>query len=443
MSLAVGPLSWGRAHHLRHAVARPGSVGEAAAALAGPLPALGYGRGRSYGDSCLNDGGLLVETARLDRFIAFDRASGRLEAEAGVTISEVLAQLARPNADGSHWFLPVTPGTSVVTLGGAVANDVHGKNHHVTGSFGCHVPSFTLLRGTGELLTCSSAENPGLYRATIGGLGLTGLLTGVTLQLKRVPGLAVEVEEIRFGNLREFFDLARSSEAGFEYTVAWIDCLARGAALGRGIFSRANHVPGERRDYLPPAIRWSVPLAPPFSPLNRASLTAFNALYWRRLGRSGRRVQRIGYADYLYPLDAIGNWNRLYGRRGFYQYQCVLPPAAAEDGVRAMLDAIAQAGDGSFLAVLKTFGPQPAPGLLSFCREGITLALDFPNRGAGTLALLDRLDAITLAAGGRVYPAKDGRMSAATFRAGYPELDAFAPYVDERFSSTFWRRVAG
>lgn len=444
MTPTTAHLAWGRAHRYRHEVVRPRSPDEARAILADATqPVLAYGRGRSYGDSCLNEGGLLLDTRGLDRFIAFDPRTARLEAEAGASLAEVLACVCRPAADGSAWFPPVVPGTRWVSLGGALANDVHGKNHHRFGSFGGHVPRFTLLRSDGRLLACSAEENPELYRASIGGLGLTGLILTLEVQLRRVPGLLLVVEDIRFDDLDEFYALSAESEAGWEYSVAWVDCLAHGKALGRGIFSRANHVPGPIGPTAPLESRLAVPFSLPFSPLSPLALRLFNALYLRKLGWRRRRRHLTPYAPSLYPLDAVADWNRLYGRRGFFQYQCVLPPATAQAGIAELLTATAKAGEGSFLAVLKTMGGQPAPGLLSFAMPGTSLALDFPNHGSATLALLDRLDAITLAAGGRVYPAKDGRMSAATFVAGYPELARFKRSLDPGFSSSFWRRVAG
>ena len=311
------------------------------------------------------------------------------------------------------------------------------------GSFGSHVPLLTLARSDGRVLACSPRENPELYRASIGGLGLTGLILDVELQLRRVPGLMLVTEDIRIASLDEFYALSAESEAGWEYTVAWVDCLARGRELGRGIFSRANHAPGPVGPTASLDQRLAVPVSPPWSPLNGFTLRLFNALYRRRLGWRRRARHLAAYAPVLFPLDAIGGWNRLYGRHGFYQYQCVLPPDTARDGIAELLDSVATAGEGSFLAVLKTLGDQRSPGLLSFPMPGTTLALDFPNRGPSTLALLDRLDRITLAAGGRVYPAKDGRMSPAMFAAGYPELGRFRDSVDPAFSSSFWRRVGG
>jgi FAD/FMN-containing dehydrogenase len=399
---------------------------------------LPYGNGRSYGDSCLNTGGVLIDCRRLDRFISFDANAGVLRCEAGVLLADIVA-VAVPRG----WFLPVSPGTRFVTVGGAIANDVHGKNHHKAGTFGCYVRCFELLRSNGDRLLCSADENPDFFQATIGGLGLTGLVTWAEIQLKQVANAYIDQETIRFGDLAEFFDLSQASDADFEYTVAWIDCLATGPSLGRGLFMRGNHAPAVAGD-APKAPRksLSVPFAPPLSLVNRLSLRAFNALYIRKQ-RTERVASQVHYRPFFYPLDAIGNWNRMYGPRGFYQFQCVLPSADGTTGIADILQEIAAAGWGSFLAVLKVFGDRPSPGLMSFPRPGVTLALDFPNAGEGIRGLLDRLDRITSDHGGAVYPAKDARMSPELFRQAYPALDKFANSVDPAFSSSFWRRVAG
>ena len=433
-------LSWGRVH--RFAQHRWDAVDAARLDGAEGRPIRAYGRGRSYGDSCLNEDGVLVGTKRLDRFLAFDLVRGILRAEAGVTLADIVNLLARRRAaDGSGWFLPVSPGTAVVTLGGALANDVHGKNHHLMGSFGNHVRAFTLLRSDGQALLCTPDRHGELFRATIGGLGLTGLILDVEIQLRHVVGFAVESEDLRFHGLDDFHALAAESTSTWEYTVAWIDCTAGGRGLGRGIFSRASHVPGAV--VLPEAgkARVTMPFTPPVSPLNRWTVSAFNALYWRHFWPRARRRRRLPVTAILYPLDGIAHWNRLYGRGGLYQYQCVLPPETAAAGVRELLAEVGRSGEGSFLSVLKTLGERRSPGLLSFPMAGITLALDFPNRGPRTLALLDRLDAITGAAGGRLYPAKDDRMDGRLFPAAYSELDRFARQVDPAFSSSFWRRM--
>jgi len=388
---------------------------------------LAHGMGRSYGDVCINSGGELMLTQGLDRFIDFDATTGVLRAEAGVTFDEII-KLLLPRG----WFLPVTPGTRFVTLGGALANDVHGKNHHVAGTFGRHVRGFELLCSDGTRLQCRPTENAEWFSATIGGLGLTGLVTWIELQLRRVPGQAIAVDNWRFHGLDEFFALNAEAEAHHEHVVAWIDCLA---AVPRGIVMAGDHVEG---DVTAPATARAVPFTPPVSVINRASLAAFNAAYFHRPLAARQTVHCL---PYFYPLDGLLHWNRLYGKRGFYQYQCVVPKSGEREATAALLAAIRQSGQGSFLAVLKTFGDQPSPGLLSFPMAGTNLALDFPNGGAATLALFDKLDVIVNDAGGRLYPAKDARMPGRLFRQGYPRLQEFTPYVDPKFSSNFWRRV--
>jgi FAD/FMN-containing dehydrogenase len=427
------PTSWGR-----YPAATPVAVhrlsDRAAALPASNRPLLAYGNGRSYGDVCLNDGGDLLVTRGLDRFIAFDAERGVLRAEAGVLLSEVLA-LVVPRG----WFLPATPGTCLVTLGGAVANDVHGKNHHRAGSFGDHVRAFELLRSDGSRRVCTPTDNAAWFSATIGGLGLTGLITWVEVQLRAIDGPWISADSQRFGNVREFFALSAETDAHEEFTVAWVDCAARGSALGRGILMSGNFAERNAGAGAVPRThgRLGMPVTPPVSLINHWSLKAFNALYWRKpIGRT-----LTHYAPFFYPLDGIGDWNRIYGPKGFVQYQCVLPPDNAEPALGDILGRIAASGQGSFLAVLKRFDARAAPGLLSFPRPGVTLALDFPLGSRATLPLLKRLDEVVVSAGGALYPAKDARMSPALFRHGYPRLDDFAPFLDPAFSSGFWRRV--
>jgi FAD/FMN-containing dehydrogenase len=398
--------------------------------------ALPYGNGRSYGDVCLNPGGTVLDCRELNRLIEFDPTTGVLRCEAGVLLSDILS-FAVPRG----WFLPVTPGTRFVTVGGAIANDVHGKNHHNAGTFGCHVSQFELLRSDGSRLLCSRDENANWYAATIGGLGLTGLITWAEILLKPIRTPFIDQETIRFTNLSEFRLLADESDDGFQYTVAWIDCLARGASLGRGLFFRGNHSQPSGREapkVTPPRIR--VPISLPFSLVNHLSVRLFNAVYYRKALR-GRTRKQVHFAPFFYPLDSVRDWNRIYGAKGFFQYQCVIPTADAEPAIREILERIAQAREGSFLVVLKRFGDIQSPGLLSFPREGFTLALDFPNRGTRTLDLLDRLDEVTTATGGAVNPSKDARMSPETFRHSFPGWTRFLDYIDPSFSSAFWRRV--
>lgn len=395
---------------------------------------LPIGQGRSYGDVGLNPDGGAIETARLDRLIGFNAATGLLRCESGVTLDAILA-FAVPRG----WFLPVTPGTRFASVGGAIANDVHGKNHHAVGSFGCHINGFELLRSDGRRLWCSPAENADWFGASIGGLGLTGLITWVEMRLRPIANPYLWVDSRRFGNLEEFFALDAEGQRRHEYTVAWLDCLARGSARGRGVYYGGDHAPAQRDLPVHRSRQRSVPFTPPLSLINRLSLSAFNTLYYRKPLPSGPAL--VHYEPYFYPLDGLLQWNRIYGPRGFYQYQCVVPTADAAQSLAELLERIARSGQGSFLAVLKSFGDKPSPGWLSFPRPGYTLALDFPNRGAATRDLFRDLDAVVRAAGGALYPAKDACMDATLFRHGYPAWERFSAYIDPAFSSGLWRRV--
>ncbi len=438
-------MSWGRWPRQEHRALVPLLDRSAGVPLNLPGMLLPYGNGRSYGDVCLNEAGTLLTSRSLDRFIAFDPQAGILQCEAGVLLSEII-ELVLPHG----WFPAVTPGTAFVSVGGAIANDVHGKNHHRTGCFSHHVREFQLFRSDGSSLHCSPTENRAWFEATVGGLGLTGLITRATLQLRRVPGPWIRGDSQRFANLREFFALSAQSDADYEYCAAWIDCAAVGAASGRGVFTRGNHAPGDGTPgYGGPGARAApkvrslhMPLTPPVSLINRLSLRAFNAFYYHR--SSAVQPDALWhYRPFLYPLDSITEWNRVYGPRGFFQYQCVVPEGNAADSIKEMLSRISASGVGSFLAVLKRFGDIAPLGLMSFARPGTTLALDFPNHGEVTLKLLDSLDDITRAAGGAVYPAKDARMSGAAFREYFPAWSEFSRFIDPKFSSSFWRRVAG
>jgi FAD/FMN-containing dehydrogenase len=403
-------------------------------------PLLPYGLGRSYGDSCLNDGGILVDITGLNRFLSFDIQSGVLRCEAGVTLQEINELIVLQG-----WFLSVTPGTQYVTIGGAIANDIHGKNHATGGAFGCYVRRFELLRSNGERLICSPTENGNWFRATIGGLGLTGIILWAELQLKRIRSPFFDVESIQFRNLDEFFEIAiESDEAGYEYTVAWLDCLAKGKSLGRGVFQRGNNAspPFERTMRIPKSRTINVPFDAPNFAINFLAMRAFNLVWYHK---QLRRVQRkiIYYVPFFYPLDMIGHWNRAFGKRGFFQYQFVIPYNDDYAAIRHILHKISNANLLPTLNVFKTFGDLPSPGLLSFPRKGVTLAIDFPNQGQRTLDFLNELDELVRTNGGVVYPAKDARMSAENFQAFYPQWQEFARYVDPMLSSSFWRRVTG
>ena len=396
---------------------------------------LPYGLGRSYGDSCLNSDEGIIAMRGLNKFISFDREEGVLCCEAGVSLDEILKVIVV-----NGWFLPTTPGTKYITLGGAVANDVHGKNHHRSGSFGNSVLSFTLKRSDGKSLRCSREENTDWFAATVGGLGLTGVIVDVTIKLQKIESSFVSVETIPFANLDEFFKLSAELDSEFEHTVSWIDCLAKGDKLGRGIYMGGNYTDGQSQllsVHSQPKV--SLPLSAPGFLLSPFNIKIFNTLYYA-LQKFKRGKKLMHYDSFFYPLDKLGGWNKLYGKSGFYQYQSVIPHAHAQEATRKMLTEIADAKQGSFLAVLKTFGEEEAEGMLSFCQPGVTLALDFPNGGKKTLELFDRLDQIVNEAGGILYPAKDARMPAESFATYYPNLEQFSMYVDPACSSDFWRR---
>ena len=425
--------SWGRLScDPHHAVAlhEPRSIGQT---LRDTQPGIAFGMGRSYGDACLNPGGALWFTRGLDHLVAYDRESGVISCEAGMLLRDIQRLTI---ADG--WLLPVTPGTQLITVGGAIANDVHGKNHHRLGSFGDHVRRLWLARTDGEMIECGPALLPEWFGATVGGIGLTGLIVRAELQLRRVPGPWLQTETIPYGGLDEFFALADSSEDQWEHTVSWIDCLARG---GRGLFMRGNHA-SLATGPAPSNRSRRMPLVPPVSLVNRLTLRPFNAMYyWLNTRKPGLGMTH--YEPFSYPLDNLHDWNRMYGPRGFYQYQSVVPRGVGRDAVAAMLAEVVRSGEGSFLAVLKTFGERQSLGMLGFPCPGVTLALDFPNKGASTLALLAGLDAIVGEARGRLYLAKDARMSRSLFEAGYPRWREFNAYRDPGISSAMSRRLLG
>jgi FAD/FMN-containing dehydrogenase len=434
--------SWGGTLAARHFVVAPNTEAGVVETLKqrGALLVLAFGCGRSYGDVALNPDGLIVDCKRLDRFIALDDEKGVLACEAGVTLSNILDMLSRRVGKMGGWLLPVMPGTRFVTVAGAIANDVHGKNHHLNGSFGRHVLSFDLARGDGSVVTCSPKENAGLFAATIGGLGLTGVILRATIKLRRVENIGVEAEDIRFADLDGFFRLTDESDSEWEYTAAWIDSSAKGSKFGRGIFSRARHRAGAEV-LAARAPRLTVPVSPPMSLVNGFSVRAFNAAYWCLAGRRTAGPRLTSFESVLFPLDAVGAWNRLYGRRGFYQFQCAVPKETAPRALTEMMRAITASGQGSVLAVLKMFGEMSSPGLMSFPMPGATLAVDFANRGRATQVLLLRLEELTLEAGGHLYPAKDGAMTTAAFKAGYPNLGTYRHSLDPAFSSAFAKRV--
>ena len=436
---------WGRYPVLDCQVARLRRSDELGDLLARNRTLIARGNGRSYGDAALNPG-LTLSMLAMDRLQAFDPDTGLLTCQAGVRLSDILATFV-PRG----WFPVVVPGTELVTVGGMIAADVHGKNHHRDGSFGAHVESLTLATGDGETRRCSRSENADLFRATLGGMGLTGVILSASFRLRPVDSAFILAETIATRDLDDTLALFEGS-GDRPYSVAWIDCLARGAKLGRSLVSRGGWL---ARSSLPARLasnplrvaspaRLAVRVDAPSALLNRTSIRLFNALHYRR-GRVRGGERPVHYGSFFFPLDRMEAWNRLYGRRGFVQYQCVLPKAESRRGVRALLECVAAAGSGPFLTVLKLFGPA-GEGMMSFPLEGYTLALDFPMR-AGTVALLNRLDAIAHARGGRVYLAKDACCAPERVRQGYPRLDEFnairtgAARGAHRFASALSRRL--
>lgn len=403
---------WGRFPRLRCNVLRPRTEAELRAALAS-RPMIARGMGRAYGDSALNTNATVDMTA-FNHMLAFDPASGVLTVEAGVVLGDIVAVFL-PRG----WFPPVTPGTKFVTVGGMIAADVHGKNHHKHGSFGNFVEWIDLLGPDGMIRRCSRSENSMLFGWTIGGMGLTGIILRAAFRLQPVETGWIRQHTVAAPDLDRAMAAFEVAD-NWSYSVAWIDCLAAGSQLGRSLLMLGEHA---RRDELDLAKRAAplatparrelrVPCNAPAGMLNRWSVSAFNAVYYHQgVRKAGQSL--VDWDSYFYPLDAILDWNRIYGWRGFAQFQCVLPLASSRDGLRALLQTTSASGQGSFLAVLKRFGAQES--CFSFPMEGYTLALDFPVNGKA-LALMDQLDHITLDHGGRFYLAKDARMSGETFR---------------------------
>ena len=427
--------SWGRYPTYSAKIVPLNWRGDLPAALAGiASSALPVGMGRSYGDVCLLKDGNLLLTTGMDRLIDFDPETGILTAEAGITLAQIL-DFAVPRG----FFLPVSPGTKYVTLGGAIANDIHGKNHHVAGTFGCHVPSFELVRSDGSRRLCSPTENPDWFAATIGGLGLTGVITWAQLRLRPIVSRMIDYEGIQFHGVDEFLDLTERNRH-VEYTVSWVDCASEGKNFARGIFMLGDHskVPAEFKPSPEPKLAF--PFDAPGFALNHTTVSLFNTVFFHKQIKS--RVKALqDYEPFFYPLDKVLHWNRMYGKRGLLQFQYAIPWEHAKEGTIAILHEVAKSGLASFLAVLKAFGDVPSPGLMSFPEPGITLALDFPIKPGVSFPLFERLADMTLEFGGRLYPAKDAAMTAAQFQTSYPQWERLARFRDPLLTSSFWERV--
>lgn len=434
MELSGGAIgSWGRVTRAPVTIQHTAQAG-----VATGQTRLAYGLGRSYGDVCLNGAGRLLWMQQRRRWLAADWQRGIVRVEAGVSLDELL-RVAVPRG----WFPMVLPGTRWVTVGGAIANDVHGKNHHCEGTFGDHVLKIGLLRSDREaLIECSAEQETGLFRASIGGIGLTGVILWAELRLQPIQSALMDVQFEPIATLEDFQARTQAGEAEWPYTVAWVDLMRAERNRLPGIFMSGKHraergpltvgggaLFGFQRDW-------------PVCPLNGITVKAFNSVYgWRQRLRKGRFVQH--YSPFFHPLDVVAGWNRLYGRNGFYQYQCVLPKAGGLEPVRAILDCLRQHKAVVPLAVFKQTADRAPAGLLSFPVPGWTLAMDLPNQGARTARLFSDLDALVAAAGGRLYTAKDACMAADFFQASYPQWRQLEALRDPSCDSDFWRRVTG
>lgn len=434
---------WGRYPRIDATVSAPRTV-EMLKVLAQQGNAIARGNGRAYGDSSVSVENT-IQMKHFNRMLAFDAGCGQLVVEAGVLLVDVIKTFL-PRG----WFPAVTPGTKFVTLGGMIAADVHGKNHHKDGSFGNYVDWIDVLTAGGVVQRCSKAENTEMFEWTIGGMGLTGIIIRAAVRLRPVSSAWIEQRTLVADNIKHAIELFEQSHDA-TYSVAWIDCLQTGSALGRSLVMLGEHadalaVPSEHRKtplHIPPKRKLSIPTNFPSWALNSFSVRAFNALYYWN-GRRKQERQLVDCDSYFYPLDAILGWNKIYGRRGFAQFQCVIPITHAEYGLRDLLEAIAKAGVGSFLTVLKRFGVQDSR--FSFPMEGYTLALDFPIN-TRTLALMNRLDSITLQHGGRFYLAKDSRMLRDVFKQSEHRADDYRQFrkqagVLEAYSSAQSERLA-
>lgn len=435
---------WGRYPRGRFSVVRPQSIVEAVPPASGHM--IARGQGRSYGNAAMCEDGLVMLTERLNRFLAFDDETGLLRAEAGATIAQVLQEFIPQG-----WFPSVTPGTKYVSLGGCVAADVHGKNHHHVGTFGAHVMELELVGADRSRRHCSPASDAELFWATVGGMGLTGLITEVVFQLMPIESAYMIVRHRRAYDLDALLGLLEEKAIDDEYTLAWIDCLSGGRSLGRGVLMYGHHatlaeLPGNIKEPMQTRSRWQHNLRfdLPSWILNRLTAAQFNNLYFQWQGaRKGPYL--TDYHSYFYPLDGIGNWNRMYGRRGFVQYQCVLPSAHAREGLKILLEELSCSRQPCFLATLKRLGAE-GRGLLSFPMSGYTLTLDIPLGDPHLFPFLEQLDEIVLKHGGRVYLAKDARLGAETFQAMYPRFPEWQRIKakidpDNRFSSDLGRRL--
>ena len=422
-------LGWGRYPNVENKVIKFRNKNQIQSLIRSGHPVIAHGNGRSYGDSALSN--TIVHTRPQDYFINFDEESGLLHLEAGALLSEVLDHFV-PRG----WFLKVTPGTKFITVGGAIASDVHGKNHHVAGCFSECIQSFDIMLADGSTVICSRELMPELFKATCGGMGLTGIILSAKIFLKSINSQFIDQTTIKTRNLKETFD-AFEKHKDVPYSVAWIDCLAKDDKLGRCLLTTGEFRNDGKLDYKNIS-KPSIPFNFPSIVLNNWNVRTFNWLYYGKV-KEKHSKQKVTFDTFFYPLDAIGHWNRIYGKKGFVQYQFILPKASSFEGLQEALNVISKSGKGSFLAVLKLYG-KANDNWLSFPMEGYSLALDF-KMGKGVLELLDKLDEIVVKYRGRVYLTKDARISKESFEQGYPQVNLFRKFRNDNHMSEVFQSL--
>jgi FAD/FMN-containing dehydrogenase len=427
-------MSWGMYPRVKNRVFNLLSTNDSAKTIKEYNQLIPYGNGRSYGDSALSEN--IINVKPYNRFLSFDDKDALLEVEAGVLLKEILDSFV-PRG----YFLKITPGTKLITVGGAIASDIHGKNHHIEGCFSECVKEFDIMLEDGKIVTCSKESESELFFATCGGMGLTGVILKAKIFLKKINSQSIDQVTIKAKNLKEVFE-AFESYKSTPYSVAWIDCLAKGDDIGRSLLMVGDFSDDGDLEYVSRG-GLSIPINFPSFALNNLTVRAFNWLYYNKV-RDKVSKQKVGIDTFFYPLDAIGHWNRIYGKGGFTQYQFILPKESSFDGLKEILGLISDSGKGSFLAVLKLYGKENE-NYLSFPIEGYSLALDFKIE-KGLFELLDQLDDVVNNYGGRVYLTKDVRISKKRFEKGYPKIEKFREYrkkmkMDKKFNSLQSKRV--
>lgn len=389
---------------------------------------------RSYGDSCLIKEGLLLDMTEFKKINSFDEQSGLINVQAGISLDELLKFIVPKG-----WFIPTSPGTKYVTIGGAIANDIHGKNHHKFGSFCNSVKKIKVLSTDGKLQLLEDPDDE-MFKATCGGLGLTGLILEAEIELAEIKSSYLNVETIKFNNLEEFFEIEKQSIENYEFTVSWIDLTNESKYFGRGLFQRANWA--DDNNFMPhSSFKIPIPFGVGFNLVSKKLMKLFNFLYFSK-NLKKKTKEKTHYGTFFYPLDVLRGWNKLYGKNGFSQYQFVLPEENSKAGLDEMLEVLKNDKFMPRLCVLKTFGKIPSLGHLSFPLKGTTLAMDFPVNIKKIKNLYSKLDEIVIKNGGRIYPAKDSFMNSKTFQSSYKNFHKFKKFKDTHISSDFWERVS-